>query len=202
MHEILKGTSWSCKSGVERQVGATVPRRTVIAYWLMPSEPAHSCFQQIVNGLARRYDAPVFEPHVTVHVGADHADAAKQAIAHAARECTPITLTPIGIHESEEFVKTLFVQFAVNAELRRFNEIIGNAAHDSSQYHLEPHLSLLYKKMETVTRRELAASIYVPLSEVTFDTIKAVRCLSPTQSRADVEAWRVVAAASLSGDRV
>jgi hypothetical protein len=61
---------------------------------------------------------------------------------------------------------------------------------------------LLYKKMEPVTRRELAASIYVPLSEVTFDTIKAVRCLSPTQSRADVEAWRVVAAASLSGDRV
>ena len=94
------------------------------------------------------------------------------------------------------------MQFAVSAKLLRLNEIIDNAAHDSSQYHLEPHLSLLYKKMETATRRELAASIYVPLSEVTFDAIKAVRCLSPTQSRADVEAWRVVAAASLPGDRV
>ncbi|HXO93077.1 MAG TPA: 2'-5' RNA ligase family protein [Candidatus Acidoferrum sp.] len=177
-------------------------RRTVIAYWLMPGEPAHSCFQQIVNGLARRYDAPVFEPHVTVHVGADHADAAKQAIAGAARECTPITLTPIGIHKSEEFVKTVFVQFAVSAKLRRLNEIIRNAAHDSSQYHLEPHLSLLYKKMETAARRELAASIELPLSEVTFVAIKAVRCISPTQSRADVEAWRVVAAGALSGDRV
>src|SRR5215475_1588230 len=100
----------------------------------MPSEPAHSCFQQIVNDLARRYDAPVFEPHVTVHVGADNADAAKQAIADAARECIPIRLTPIGIHESQEFVKTLFVQFAVSAELRRINEIIRNAAYDSSQY--------------------------------------------------------------------
>ena len=97
----------------------------------MPGEPAHSRFQQIVNDIARRYDAPLFEPHVTVHVGADHADAAKQAIAHAARECTPITLTPIGIHKSEEFVKTLFVQFAVSAELGRLNEIIRKAAHDS-----------------------------------------------------------------------
>jgi hypothetical protein len=42
----------------------------------------------------------------------------------------------------------------------------------------------------------------VPLSEVTFDAIKAVRCVSPTESGADVEEWRVVAAASLSGDRV
>jgi 2'-5' RNA ligase len=168
----------------------------------MPREPAYGCFQQIVNDLARRYDAPVFEPHVTVHVGADHADAAKEAIAGAARECTPITLTPIGIHKSEKFVKTLFVQFAASAKLRRLNEIIRNAAHDSPQYHLEPHLSLLYKKMEAATRRELAASIELPLSGVTFDAIKAVRCLSPTQSRGDVEAWRVVATASLSGDRV
>jgi hypothetical protein len=52
------------------------------------------------------------------------------------------------------------------------------------------------------TRRELAASINVPLSEVTFDAIKAVRCVSPAESGADVEAWHVVAAASLSDDRV
>jgi hypothetical protein len=27
---------------------------------------------------------------------------------------------------------------------------------------------------------------------VVFDSLKAVRCISPTQSRADVEGWRVV----------
>jgi hypothetical protein len=62
-------------------------------------------------------------------------------------------------------------------------------------------LSLLYKKLAAATRRELPASIDVPFSEVTFDAIKAVRCVSPTIAHADVEAWRVVAAASLSGDR-
>ncbi|HEY2680142.1 MAG TPA: hypothetical protein VGI59_02370 [Candidatus Udaeobacter sp.] len=177
-------------------------RETVIAYWLIPSEPAHSFFQRIINDLARRCDAPVFEPHVTIHVGADRADAAKTALEDAAGECKLIGLTPLGIDQSDEFIKTLFVQFAVSAELSKISRIIREAANDSSEYELKPHLSLLYKNLAAATRRELAASIDVPLSEVIFDAIKAVRCVSPTKSGADVEPWRVVAAASLSGDRV
>ena len=177
-------------------------RQTVIAYWLIPSEPAHSFFQRIINDLARRYDAPVFEPHVTIHVGADRADAAKNALGDAARECKLIGLTPLGIDQSDEFIKTLFVRFGMSVELRKINDIIRQAANDSSQYELKPHLSLLYKNLAVATRRELAASINVPLSEVTFDAIKAVRCVSPTESGADVEAWHAVAAASLSDDRV
>jgi 2'-5' RNA ligase len=178
-----------------------VTRQTVIAYWLIPSEPARTFFQRIINALARRCDAPVFEPHVTIHVGADRAEAANSALGNAARECKLIGLTPIGIDQSDEFIKTLFVQFGMSAALQKANEIIRKAANDSSAYELKPHLSLLYKKLAAATRRELAASIEVPFSKVTFDAIKAVRCVSPTKSHADVEAWRVVAAASLSGDR-
>ena len=176
-------------------------RQTVIAYWLIPSEPEYSFFQRIINDFARRCDAPVFEPHVTIHVGADRVDTAKSALGNAARECKLIGLTPLGIDQSDEFIKTLFVQFAMSVALEKTNEIIRKAANDSSQYELKPHLSLLYKKLAAATRRELAASIDVPFAEVTFDAIKAVRCVSPTESGADVEAWRVVAAASLSGDR-
>ena len=177
-------------------------RQTVTAYWLIPSEPAHSFFQRIINDLARRYDAPVFEPHVTIHVGADRADAAKNALGDAARECKLIGLTPLGIDQTDEFIKTLFVQFAMNAELRKITDMIREAANDSSQYEPNPHLSLLYKNLAAPTRRELAASINVPLFEVTFEGIKAVRCVSPTKSGAQVEAWHVVAAALLRGDRV
>jgi hypothetical protein len=179
-----------------------VTKQTVIAYWLIPSEPAHSFCQRMINDLARRCDAPVFEPHVTIHVGADRAEAAKNALGAAARECKLIGLKPLGIDQSNEFIKTLFVQFVTSAELSKISGIIREVANDSSQYELKPHLSLLYKTLAVATRRELAASIDIPLSEVTFDAIKVVRCVSPAKSRADVEAWRVVAAASLSGDRV
>jgi hypothetical protein len=179
-----------------------VTRQTVIAYWLIPSEPAHSFFQRMINDLARQCDAPIFEPHVTIYVGADRADAAKNALGATARECKLIGLKPLGIDQSDEFIKTLFVQFVMSAELSKINGIIREAANDWSQFELKPHLSLLYKNLLVAIRNELAASINVPLSEVTFDAIKAVRCVSPTESCADVEEWRVVAAASLSGDRV
>ena len=177
-------------------------RQTLIAYWLIPSEPTHVFFQRTINDLARRYDAPVFEPHVTIHVGEDNAHAATQALTNAARKCTSIRLTPLRGDQSDQFIKTLFVQFAMSAELRKISDIIREAANDSSPYELKPHLSLLYKNLAAATRRKLATSISVPLSEVSFNAIKAVRCVSPTQSRADVEAWHVVAAAFLRGDRV
>ena len=93
--------------------------RIVIAYWLIPAEPARSFFQGVINDLARRYDASLFEPHVTVHVGSNRADSAGGAISQAARVCKPIKLKALEIGHSSEFIKTLFVQFALNAELRR-----------------------------------------------------------------------------------
>jgi Cyclic phosphodiesterase-like protein len=169
-----------------------VIRQTVIAYWLIPSESAHNFFQAIINDLARRYDAPVFEPHVTIYVGADRAEAPEEALGNAARLFKCTGLTPIGIDQSNEFIKTLFVRFAMSAELRRINDFIRDAANDSMPYELKPHLSLLYKNLAVASRRQLAASISVPSSEITFDTIKAVRCVSPTESRVDVESWQTL----------
>jgi hypothetical protein len=193
MREIPKATSSNCKSGVS----VFVSGRTVIAYWLIPAEPTRSFFQGMINDLARQYAAPLFESHVTIHVGSNRADATESALSEAARVCKVIKLKALEIGHSSEFIKTLFVEFALNTELRQLNEIIRNAAQDSSHYELKPHLSLLYKKMPAASRRELASSIKVPFAEVTFDALKAVRCISPTRSRSDVEAWCVVATTEL-----
>jgi 2'-5' RNA ligase len=174
-----------------------VSRKTVIAYWLIPAEPAYSFFQGVINDLARRYDAPVFEPHVTLHVGANHAGVVESALSKAARDYERIALKTRGVSHSSEFIKTLFVQFAPSTHLRQLNQIIRTAAQDSTNYKLNPHLSLLYKTMPNAARRELVDSIMAPFSEAAFNALKAVRCISPTQSRADVEAWRVMSARDL-----
>jgi 2'-5' RNA ligase len=178
---------------VELSTDYLVSRHIVIAYWFIPTEPARSFFQGIINDLARRYDAPVFEPHVTIHVGANCTAAVETALSKAARSCMQVQLRVREVNHSSEFIKTLFVQFALSTKLRQLDQIIRTTAQDSSDYQLNPHLSLLYKRMSIRGRRLLAGSIEVPFSEVIFDSLKAVRCVFPTQSRADVEAWRVVA---------
>jgi 2'-5' RNA ligase len=172
-------------------------KRPVIAYWLIPSEPAHSFFQAIINDLAQRYDAPVFEPHVTIHVGANCTDAVDGVLSKTERGCERIVLHALELSGSSEFIKTLFVQLAVTTQLQQLNRSIRTAAQDSSDYQLNPHLSLLYKRMSIQDRRLLTHSIKMPFSEVSFNSLKAVRCISPTQSRADVEAWHVVGGTDL-----
>jgi 2'-5' RNA ligase len=175
-----------------------VSRRIVIAYWLIPAEPARSFFQGLINELAQQHDAPAFEPHVTVFVGGNRIGAVHRALSQVALEGEPTNMKTLGIGHSDEFIKTLFVQFAPNRKLRQLNAIIHNAVQDSSHYELKPHLSLIYKYMPATARRELANSIKVPFPEVIFDSLKAIRCISPTRSRADVDAWRLVATKRLS----
>jgi 2'-5' RNA ligase len=170
-----------------------VSRRIVIAYWLIPTEPARSYFQNIVNDLAKRYAAPEFEPHVTVQVGVDYTETVDEVLSKAGRSSKKIALQVLDVSSSSEFIKTLFVRFTRSTQLQQLNQSIRTAAQDSSDYQLSPHLSLLYKRISIKDRRLLAHSIQVPFSEVTFDSMKAVRCVSPTRSCADVEAWRVVA---------
>jgi 2'-5' RNA ligase len=165
----------------------------VIAYWLIPAEPAHRFFQDLINDLASRYDAPVFEPHVTIYVGVNRTDALETVLSTAAQDCRRIVLQALEVSHSDEFIKTLFVEFGLNTKLLQLNQVIRSAAQDSSDYDLKPHLSLLYKRVSVQTRRQLARSIEVPFPQVVFDSLKAVRCVSPTHTRADVEGWRVVA---------
>jgi 2'-5' RNA ligase len=170
-----------------------VSRQIVIAYWLIPTEPARSFFQGIIDTLARRYGAPVFEPHMTVHVGENCTDKVDGVFSSVPPVCDSIVLKALDVGGSSEFIKTLFVQFATNKRLQLLNESVRTAARDLFHYRFNPHLSLLYKKISVQDRRLLMRSIEVPFPEVTFDSLKAVRCISPTRNRADVEAWRVMA---------
>jgi hypothetical protein len=61
----------------------------------------------------------------------------------------------------------------------------------------DPHISLLYKKLPARTKRELAATLKLPFRDILFDSIKAVRCTSPTRNVADVRRWKVLATRSL-----
>jgi 2'-5' RNA ligase len=170
---------------------------TAIAYWLIPTELTRGFLEKLIADLARRYDAPVFEPHVTLYVGADRAEVVDQIVSQAATGQEPIQLEVLDVRHSGLFTKTLFLQLALSAKLQRLSELLRQRSLPSCPYHLDPHISLLYRRMSLAARREIARSIRLPFSEVVFDSICAVRCTSPTRNRAEVEAWRVIATKSL-----
>ena len=165
----------------------------IITYWLCPAEPARSGFAKIISDLAVRFHAPVFEPHVTIHVTSTQGEKPGDVLAKVLRGRQPYWLSVLGLEYSDKFTQTLFVRFAPHAELASLSEDLRRASASQSDYELNPHLSLLYKTMDPETKRELAGSISLPLGDATFDTVKAVLSPARIESRADVESWRVVA---------
>jgi 2'-5' RNA ligase len=173
--------------------------KTIVTYWLIPAEPARSHFHSLIQDLARRFDAPVFEPHVTLYVTEPGNENPADVLKETLGKIKPPSLSITAINYSDEFTKTFFVEFRPEESLARLNGKLQAASASGPEYQLHPHLSLIYKTMSPETKMQLANSLRLPFDDVRFDSAKAVISPAKIESRADVEAWRVVAEESFTG---
>lgn len=166
-------------------------RKTKIVYWLTPSEPEGQLFRALIRILAKQCAAPRFKPHLTIFATPQD----RQSPARVLRriKVAPIRLQVDGVSYSAQFTKTLYVQFRSNKEFKKLAADLGHAAGLRIKAPAHPHLSLLYKNIPAAARKQLASTLKLPVREVVFDTIKAVRCALPTRTRGNVESWRAVA---------
>jgi 2'-5' RNA ligase len=170
----------------------------ILCFWLVPAEPMRTYFADLIREVACRFDGPVFEPHVTIYVTRAQGENPETMLQEVLNPRQPYQLAVRGLDYSDKFTKTVFVQFSPDADLARLCEELRRASVSSSDYQLNPHLSLIYKAMDTETKRRLAASITLLFDEVIFDSVKAVISPAEVKSRADVEAWRVIAECRLA----
>jgi 2'-5' RNA ligase len=171
----------------------------IITYWLCPAEPERTHFAAIIGELAARFDAPVFEPHVTIYVTSADRENPDAVLDQVVNRQRTFRLYLRGLDYSDKFTKTLFVQFGPDTELAQLSEDLRRASVSRSDYQLNPHLSLIYKDIDDETKRRLAASITLPFTDAIFDSVKAVLSPAEIKSRQEVEAWRVIAERTLTG---
>jgi hypothetical protein len=173
-------------------------KRTKIAYWLVPAEPWRELFVAFIRILARELDGPRFEPHVTLGVMPEGNVSPDDVLKGIKAE--PLSLRVGDVACSAVFTKTLFVCFHPDKALDRLAADLAGAhgARTGRAARVgDPHLSLLYKKLSAPAKREFAAAIQLLFGEVVFDAMKAVRCVAPTTTRAEVEAWQTIASLRL-----
>ncbi len=170
-------------------------KETAVVYWLIPAEPEGQLFRALIRILAKQYDAAHFKPHLTIcAIPAGRPSAAKILRRIKAR---PIRLAVHGVSYSAEFTKTLYVRFRPNKNFAKLVGDLGRAAGLRVKAPADPHLSLLYKKIPGAATKQLALTLQLPVREVVFDKIRAVRSTFPVKTRGDVKAWRVLAKKNL-----
>ena len=170
-------------------------KRTVLVYWLIPARDERELFCNIIRILYRQFDAPIFDPHLTIFATKEDRKSPRKILREL--RSAPVRLNVRTVGFSSQFTKTLFVRFAPSKSLDELTVALARAAKSPAKPVRDPHLSLLYKNIPVVIKKELARTIKLPFREVLFDSIAAVRCGLPTKAKADVEAWRVIARKSL-----
>ena len=164
------------------------------AYWLLPAEPCREFFHHLIKKLALRFDAPEFQPHITLFLTPENARPPQEVLANI--PLPKVTLVTHGLGWSAKFTKTLFVKFEKNRELMDLVESIRRLSGVDTPAEIDPHLSLLYQSLPHETQQTLAETTSVPFDRVRFDSISAMRCISPTETKEDVRRWRLIATQS------
>ena len=161
-----------------------------LAFWLLPAAQAGDFFRSLVPDLAARYDAPEFQPHLTL-VGGEFDDAFDFRRVETS-EMRAIELEVDNIQHSEKYTKTLFVRFKPNPELSALRESIAQLLGQENEGDFDPHVSLMYKTLPAEEKAELARTLKLPFDRVRFDVIKAVKTPAKIESPEGVHAWRTI----------
>lgn len=167
----------------------------VIAYWLLPAEPARGIFRSIIRTFAREFHAPRFEPHVTLLVLPD--DGRWPGPILRQMEAAPMRLRVRSVSFSSKFTKTLFVRLDSTGAFEKLNGDLRRITKSRAKLPVDPHVSLLYKSLPGAIKEDLASSIGLPFHHVVFDSIKVLRCPAQTRTGEDVKTWRVIASKKL-----
>ena len=174
-----------------RQPGGVLTKAHAIAYWLLPEPPARKVFAKKIHELAKRFETPVFAPHVTVFIAPENSPHPAEILRELG--AVMLELTIHSIRFSEEFTKTLFVQFGASVQLQELGDRIWKATRAPEQYVIDPHMSLLYASLVAEKKKALVDEISFPFRTVGFSSICAMRCARPTVTVAEVEQWQLLA---------
>lgn len=175
------------------------PASLRIAFWLVPAEADRLWLDEIINRLAVEYNAPRFTPHITLlSTKLSQDELPNQIMETAARGFTPISLGASGLDHGPDRFKSVFIRFASDV-LAPLSRNLASFCSYPGSYHLDAHLSLLYRQLPPVVRKRIISDLLLPGSPILFDTVVATIPGQDQTSFEDVTRWQQIAMIGLKG---
>src|SRR5207302_9603373 len=147
-------------------------KATAIAYWLTPARRVRELFSETIRILAQELGAPRFEPHLTLFAAPGSDQSAGKLLRRIKAQRIHLLVRDVGF--SAKFAKTLFVRFESSDALRELRNELRHGAKSRAEPLLDPHVSLIYKKLAPRAHSEVASAIEVPFPGVCLDGSNAI----------------------------
>lgn len=162
------------------------------SFWLVPAEGIRSTLRCMIHRLADQFDGVYFEPHVTIYSGTSN-DAEVLVLANSvASTFKPLEFTVLKLDHTDNYTKTLFVRLQDSGAGRRMFEATRRGSANPSEYVLDPHLNLLYKRLPVTTQTEICQTLDVPQGNYLFDRLCVIETEIPLTRPEQITRWRTV----------
>lgn len=195
-----------------------------VSVWLIPSRTDRLPLQSIINQLAQYHHSVAFCPHLTLFSAPVTALAPSLALSssstiwhgggiHWAHHLSPVldTLTPFalrvtGVKWGQPFAKTVFLHLETTPSLLTFIQalqpvILQTPIADSitqALQNVDPHISLIYKKLDKRTKVAIAQSIRISQPTICFNKLQIIQAPAQFETQADVQSLRCIYRKELS----
>jgi len=156
------------------------------AIWLTFSKSDREYLKNIIDKISEKYQAPKFEPHITIY---GLIDSEISLIETIAKEITlnqnSFLVKKSEILQSDELWKTVFIELKTSQQLESIHKEFKKYFEKISKYEFNPHISLIYKILPTEERIKI-------INELNIRKEFAVSKLAIQKFFPDVEKWKIV----------
>lgn len=167
---------------------------SVISIWLIPTQKDIKRLRLVMDSLSKEYGTPNFLPHITVYSAAipeSHADLVRKAVSESVQNLTSCAVTVTGIGTSEAYFQAVTLRLTINSCLKKIYDALNKKLSSYGSYSFNPHLSLMYGKLNEKVRAKIAGELPQMVGEqITVGGIGIIIHKDFKLSRHNVSDWK------------
>ena len=130
------------------------------AIWYIFERNDEEKIKKNIIEISERYKTPVFLPHITAYglIKTD-LESIEKSVLESIKNIKPFTVKKKSISVSNNFWKTVFIEFENNSNMIEINKKLEKKFLKFSKYTFEPHTSLIYKNMNLEEKQNIIENI-------------------------------------------
>jgi 2'-5' RNA ligase len=130
--------------------------------WFVFKKDDREYVSNIIKKVSIQYKSQVFVPHITAYGLVDvDLHVLNEIVTDSIKGEKAFIVEKSNLSYSNEFWKTLFVEFTLNTHLENINKKLTESLDSFSKYEFKPHMSLIYKKMSQDEQKKIVNIINV-----------------------------------------
>lgn len=133
--------------------------------WLIPPEPLYSQIKSVIDGLAAKYQGPVFEPHMTLQsISQGEFTKVEAKLREFSKQIDSLKLSLGPVSFSTTYFQSVFIRVNSTAKLMQLNLDVKKLFNEDNTVFMS-HISLLYGEHDMATRERAANTVSLPETE-------------------------------------